>query len=197
VLFAAGSLALHGLLGAMLYSDPSVPEPPIANALVYVALPLVAGVRTKRDAVVDRATPVPLQPVTEASRITIDLPALAAIEVDAAVNDAFTEAREPESNGELEAIQKLEGIYVGQVRARLARVLQMALSDPQASPGPCEARVIQNERGDVMDIELDKCSYDAARKQMLALAIRRASPLPAPPAGLALGASLTLDLTGL
>jgi len=197
VLCATVSLTLHASLGAVLYAGPSAREPPIASALAYVALPLVGGVPTNRDAEGDRATPVPLLPSTEPSRITIHLPALAAIEADAAVHDAFSEAREPESNADLEAIQKLEGLYIGQVRARVARVLQMALSDAHTPSGPCEARVIQNERGDVMDIELHQCSYDAARQRELASAIRRASPLPAPPAGLALGASLTLNLAGL
>jgi protein TonB len=197
LIFAAASLGLHACLLSMLLVGPSVPELPETDALAYVTLPLAAGVPTDSTAAGDRATPVPLQPVSELSRFTIDPPAPAPIEFDAVVADAFAEAREPESEADVNALQRMEGVYKGQVRARLARVLQMALSDQQAPSGPCEARVIQNERGDVMDIELGECSYDAVRKQALVSAIRRASPLPAPPAGLALGASLTLDLTGL
>ena len=75
-----------------------------------------------------------------------------------------------------------------------ARVLEMAAAAlPERSP--CPVQVIQNERGEVLDVDLSACQGSEARRTRLALAMHRASPLPMPPAGLASGSSLTLDLS--
>jgi len=127
----------------------------------------------------------------------IELPPLPPLETEAIVADAFESARAAASSADAEAVQRLQGVYLGQIRGRLSRVLEMAMAEYPGASGRCEAQIIQNERGEVMEVDLEACAFDARSLHLLAAAIRRASPLPSPPSGLAMGSSLTLDLSRL
>jgi TonB C terminal len=87
-------------------------------------------------------------------------------------------------------------VYLGQIQGRIHRALQ-TLTDSIALPSPCNAKVIQDERGRVLDVDLAECALSAEQQQLVKTAIRRASPLPRPPHGLAMGSYLTLNLSSI
>lgn len=71
-------------------------------------------------------------------------------------------------------------------------------SGPRAISGDrCIVYVMQNERGNFIDIDLYECSRDPEEQQGLAHAIRAASPLPRPPEGLSMGSHIRLDASSL
>lgn len=115
-------------------------------------------------------------------------------EIEPVAADSFEKSRQAQSLGDIETIARLQGIYVTQINARVARVLEMAGAGHQAAPaGRCVVHVIQDEHGGVLDVDMDECEREDGERQRLASAIRAASPLPLPPDGLALGSYLTLD----
>lgn len=129
------------------------------------------------------------------SAIVLPLPQLPSIHPIAA--DSFERAREIANSGDIEKAQRLQGLYVGQIKARLLRLLESSTDSHAALNGRCVMYVVQNEHGQVLDVMSDECEGDAARRRDVENAIRRASPLPLPPEGLAMGSYLTLDLSGL
>jgi hypothetical protein len=189
---AFAAIALHAaMLFALLMPLPRVGPISAAHA---VALPLVASIQLASFVPETAGVPVVLLPEVPASTLAITLPALPPLVSESVVSDAFEAAREAESSAEASELEHLQGLYVGQIRGRLSRVLEMAATTlPER--GPCEVRVIQNERGEVLDVDLSGCAGSDARKTRLAMAMHRASPLPLPPAGLAPGSSLRLDLS--
>ncbi|MEZ5531556.1 MAG: hypothetical protein R3E69_04170 [Steroidobacteraceae bacterium] len=194
VLAGAGSLVLHaGLIGALLAPLPHREEPMADNP--DAALPWVASVSIAPTAPIEAAAPSPLIEAPALRRATIDLPALPPIAVDETATDPFDLAREPESGAAAAELARLQAVYQGQLHGRLARVLEMVRASGVAVPGTCTARLLQNEHGDVMDVDLSACAYDETTKMMLAQALHRASPLPAPPTGLAMGSTLTVDVS--
>lgn len=194
---AAGSLALHITLISLLLA-PSLRPQAASEIPAPPSLPLIAAVTLIDSTESPRGAPAALIEVSVPDpRVTLTLPLLPPLAVDALQADSFDLAREAQTGAETEELERLQGVYLGQIRGRLSRVLEMAVAESGGASGPCEARVIQNERGEVMDIDLDACAFDAWSKHLLADAIRRASPLPSPPAGLAMGSSLTLDLSRL
>lgn len=191
----AVSVALHvGLIALLLAPPPHVPDS--FDEPHPGSLPLIALVSLTEPSAPAAGAPVSLLLDIPDLQAAIELPALPPIEVAAVVADAFESTREVESGGDGAEIERLQGVYLGQIRGRLSRVLEMALANLSNAGGSCEAHVIQNERGEVLDVDLEACTFDAWRKTLLASAIRRASPLPSPPTGLAMGSSLTLDLSG-
>lgn len=129
------------------------------------------------------------------SAIVVPLPQLPNIDPIAA--DSFERAREITSSEDVQTAQRLQGLYVGQIKARLLRLLE-GPRDSYAAPNEhCVMYVVQNERGQVLDVVSDECEGDAAWRQDVENVIRRASPLPLPPEGLAMGSYLTLDLSTL
>ena len=92
-------------------------------------------------------------------------------------------------------IERLQGIYRGQLLARLARLLETHGGLPRTASGECIVNIVQSERGDVVDVMTDRCQVPQEEQAMLSSAVRSASPLPLPPAGLAAGSYLTLDLS--
>ncbi|MBV6416370.1 MAG: hypothetical protein CMLOHMNK_00930 [Steroidobacteraceae bacterium] len=159
------------------------------------AVPMVATVMLAPAAPLEAAAPSPLIDEPALSRLAIALPALPPVAVDDTAADPFELAREAESGVDAAELERLQGVYQGQLRGRLGRVLEMVRGSGEARPGPCTARLIQNERGDVMDVDLSACAFDDATKVILAQALQRASPLPPPPAGLAMGSTLTVDVS--
>jgi len=189
---ALATLALHGAILLALLA-PLTRELPRSDAQA-AALPLVASIQIAPSEAADAGASVPLRPDVQPPPLSITLPTLPPLATETVVADTFEAARESESAAETAELQRLQGVYVGQIRGRLSRVLEMAAASlPER--GPCAVRVIQNERGEVLDVDTGACQGSEARRTRLALAMHRASPLPMPPAGLAPGSSLTLDLS--
>lgn len=121
------------------------------------------------------------------SAIVLPLPQLPGIRPIAA--DSFERAREIANNSEdIEKAQRLQGLYVGQIKARLLRLLESSRDSHAALNGHCVMYVVQNEHGQVLDVMSDECEGDAAWRRDVENAIRRASPLPLPPEGSRWGA---------
>lgn len=133
----------------------------------------------------------------ESSAITLPIPELPRIEAVAA--DSFEKGDALESVEDVAEAERLQGIYVKQINDRIARILQ--LSQSPAGSGERERRcivhIVQNEGGDVLDVDADKCELEVRSRQRLVNAIRAASPLPSPPDGLAMGSYLTIDVSAL
>lgn len=129
------------------------------------------------------------------SAIVLPLPQWPSIRPIAA--DSFERAREIASSEDVRTAQRLQGLYVGQIKARLLRLLESSRDSYVALNGHCVMYVVQNEHGQVLDVMSDECEGDAAWRRDVENAIRRASPLPLPPEGLAMGSYLTLDLSTL
>lgn len=112
-------------------------------------------------------------------------------------SDSFERARDMATSDDVKKAQHLQGLYVGQIKARLLRLLE-GMRDSSSTPtSNCVVYVVQNERGQVLDVMSDECGSDTQWRRKIENAIRRASPLPLPPEGLAMGSYLTLDLSTL
>lgn len=133
----------------------------------------------------------------ESQTITLPIPELPQIEAVAA--DSFVKGDALESAEDVAEVERLQGIYVKQINDRIARVLQMSLgqTDANAMEQRCIVHIIQNESGDVLDVDTDECELEARSRERLVNAIRTASPLPPPPVGLAMGSYLTIDASTL
>ena len=131
----------------------------------------------------------------DVSRVAIEVPPPAPIE--AIASDSFERARPMADDSDAAEVERLQGIYRGQLLARLARLLEMRGAVPHAPSGECVVNVVQNERGDVLDVMTDLCALPQEQQATIARVIRSASPLPLPPTGLATGSYLSLDLSGM
>lgn len=129
---------------------------------------------------------------------TIILPIPELPEIEALAADSFEKADLIASAEDLAAVEQLQGIYVRQITDRITRLLQMAThAGETGSSHPCIVHVIQNEAGDVLDVDMEECKREPSARDRLANAIRAASPLPPPPEGLAMGSYLTIDAAAL
>jgi hypothetical protein len=127
--------------------------------------------------------------------IVLPLPELPLVRPLAA--DSFERSREIADSDDVAKAERLQGVYVGQIKARLLRLLEARGSARADSAPQCVMYVVQNERGHVLDVMSDECAGDAQWRREVETAIRGASPLPLPPEGLAMGSYLTLDLSSL
>jgi hypothetical protein len=73
------------------------------------------------------------------------------------------------------------GRYMGQVAARIERAWMRPRAPLAGGHFDCRARITQDRGGAVIDIDLQGCSEDVVWRKSLESAIRRASPLSAPP----------------
>lgn len=112
-------------------------------------------------------------------------------------SDSFERASEMTTSDDIKNAERLQGLYVGQIKARVHRLLEGIRVGSSVSGGKCVVYIVQNERGQVLDVMSDECERDAYWRREIENAIRRASPLPLPPEGLAMGSYLTLDLSTL
>lgn len=129
--------------------------------------------------------------------ITLPVPTLS--EISAVAADSFEKSDQIENAVDFAKVEHLQGIYIKQIADRITRVLQMAAAQvkAEASGKRCIVHVIQNESGDVVDVDMDECEREPIARDQLASAIRAASPLPPPPEGLAMGSYLTIDASAL
>lgn len=68
--------------------------------------------------------------------------------------------------------------YVGQIQARIDRAWDLPAGQRD---GRCSVEITQGPDGQVLDLQLTECDLDDSARQTLVAAVRRASPLPAPP----------------
>lgn len=128
----------------------------------------------------------------EAPRVTappvITLPTQVAV-MDVAMPALDLGALEPTAE------EKLRGIYLGQVRARIERAWESAASRASAQDtAGCEVRVTQDARGGVLDVGFGDCQVESPERDALIRIIRGAAPLPAPPSDLPFSAQVILSL---
>jgi hypothetical protein len=129
--------------------------------------------------------------------LTIHLPPPPIPPIQAVAADAIAANRPIETAEDAALVERLQGIYVRQINARVARALQEIVQLRPGESRRCVVNIIQGDDREVLDISIETCDRDAISQQQLMLAIRAASPLPAPPEGLAQGSYLTLDLSSM
>jgi hypothetical protein len=89
------------------------------------------------------------------------------------------------------------GRYVGQINARVQRAWIRPRTTIDSGVFSCSARIVQDRRGNVLEVELGACNGDVRWQTSLALAIQSASPLPAPPDQSVFSDTLTLNFYAL
>ncbi len=98
------------------------------------------------------------------------------------------------------------GIYSGQMRARIERIWERPRSPVNESVDPsalnradyfnCQVQIRQDSRGNVLEVLLPNCNGSWKWQRSLVLAIQHASPLPAPPDVSVFSNSVTLTFIG-
>jgi hypothetical protein len=143
---------------------------------------------------------VPPDTSTLAASVSVESP-LRAIELgpppdlDAIASDSAGVARQTRSPADYEELARLQGMYRGQLFARLRRVLYELGPLEEGKDVPCTLNVIQRPDGSVVDVLTDLCAYSPRSLTLLRKAVAAASPLPLPPPGLATGTFLTVDIS--
>jgi hypothetical protein len=125
----------------------------------------------------------------------LELPPIPLPRLRPIASDSFDAAQELDSPEAVAEAERLQGIYVKQILARIQR-LREARGDSIQILGTCVAKVVQDEFGRVQDVDLRDCPTAATESQVALIAlIRAASPLPRPPDRLAMGSYLTIDFS--
>ena len=190
--FSGAALVHAALLYVLTSARPAAF--PVADSTVETSRPLIARVLFESTANTAASGPL-TSSIQVASQIAIEVSAPAPIE--AIASDSFHRSRPVANALDATEVERLQGIYRGQLLARVARLLEIRGGVPRNLNGKCVVNVVQNERGDVLDVMTDLCALSQEGQAVIANAIRSASPLPLPPAGLATGSYLSLDLSGI
>jgi hypothetical protein len=186
--------------------DPAKTSAESSNSLVLIALP-------SKNAASETAT---------VQNIVSSLPALSKISLSSAVIpdapaplniESLTLGEDQASSdsgngGDVSERARLTGIYSGQIQARIDRVWRRPRTPVNEEPSDkktetadesfqCEAQIIQDNSGYVQEILLPRCNGSPAWQRSLVMAIRQASPLPAPPDPTVFARSITLRFIGL
>jgi TonB C terminal len=103
----------------------------------------------------------------------------AAIDVDESPDQKAPAAEESTGDRQLQAA--LFGRYIGQIQARIERAWLRPRTPIGAESFECRVQVLQNKRGEVLEVTVQRCNGDVSWGLSLVHAIDRASPLPAPP----------------
>jgi hypothetical protein len=189
---AASSLLLHAGLLIAITSTVSTERRAEPDA---VTVDLIASVIPLANSAMQEAIPRASLQLKDPSPETLVLPVIPPPEIEPIAADSFEEGSESDAF-DAEELARLQSLYAGQIQGRIGRALEALVAHGSPIPS-CRAQVIQDERGRVADVDLSGCPVPGEQKQLLLAALRRASPLPRPPAGLAMGSFLTLDLKGL
>lgn len=191
---AAASLAsaVHVLILAALYemTSPAVDLPLSERRPQLQATAWLLDYTFQEDTAY-RASEPETPPPPAALIESVDLPELPALAVS-----AFEPAEIASTDADAETLRQLQGSYSQQLRARIDRVLRDEWPAHDAWTR-CVARVIQDDAGRVLDVDLAECPLVDEDRARLENVVRAASPLPIPPDGLAMGRYLTLDLSAL
>jgi hypothetical protein len=132
----------------------------------------------------------------------LDTAPLVLLPAPSVTTDRLTLVDESAMAGNAELAQAAEN-YDRQIRARIARIWQRPQAIFAASPAEagasggdrifqCQAQLEQDDRGNVMEVLLPVCNGSSEWRESLLLAIRQASPLPAPPDPRVFSSSLVL-----
>jgi hypothetical protein len=101
---------------------------------------------------------------------------------------------------------RLFSLYIGQIQARIERIWrrprtpvseQIAQLSTVSVTFLCQVQVVQDLGGNVQEVLLPDCNGTSAWQRSLLVAIRQASPLPAPPDPKIFATSLVLHFIGL
>jgi hypothetical protein len=172
------------------------------DSLVLITLPTIP--KTNQDDIQNFVSSLSdLSKINVKSPIDIDTSALLGLETLALSEDQHPSAIADGADGAEKA--RLLGIYTGQIHARIARVWRRPrtpVNEDTTGVGDsgsfqCEAQIVQDARGNVQEVMLPRCNGSPAWRNSLVLAIRYASPLPAPPSEKIFSASITLNFIGL
>lgn len=186
------SFLLHMLAAfALLGVTPMERLPPVRSS---------AGVTTPGNGdSIEPLTVVFLDEVTDAENVWPEPPALAAIHLPGLIDLSVPDLDLPRIElGELETASdtarsnepvpmqgtdrlELYERYLSQIKARIERAREQVDSPANTVSARCLAFVRQDTSGAVLDVQLPNCTADPAWRASLVTAIRRASPLPAPP----------------
>jgi TonB C terminal len=131
----------------------------------------------------------PVSPVT--------LRALPAPSSEFAIPDAASSGERsgsPQAQGDATAFALLYGRYLGQITARIERAWMRPRTSPGTAIFACRLQVLQDDRGQVLEVTLGRCNAAARWRASLVAAVRSASPLPAPPDRHVFRRSITLAL---
>ena len=181
------ALVLIAVTGAIQVERPEV-LPPVGVQLIGSIEPMTATA-------IEIAIPDSELVLQVPAAATIELPELPPPPIEPIAADAFEPGLAADW-ANADEFARLQGVYLGQIQGRIHRALQ-TLTDSIAFPSPCNAKVVQDERGRVLDVDLAECAMSDPQRALVQEAIRRASPLPRPPHGLAMGSYLTLNLSKL
>lgn len=194
--YAAGTSALgHAALIVLLVAEPLELVQPIAERHRPSQLVAFAEVFSEAPTLEGMPRPEILFP-KESNAPDVELWKPPHIEPVAL--DAFERADEVASIDDVEQVERLQKIYVRQLSARIERVLIERGFSGSLSPGArCVLSIVQSEEGRVLDVDYGGCGLVESNRERLSDALRAASPLPAPPDGLAMGSFLKLDLSDL
>jgi TonB C terminal len=105
------------------------------------------------------------------------------------------EADSLEPTSDRQARAELFGRYLGQVRARIERAWWRPRAPIGSDLFDCDLLVIQDARGKVLEVTLQRCNGSIPWQMSLVRAVERASPLPAPPDPKVFTGSLRLSFT--
>jgi hypothetical protein len=200
-----GTLVLHAALIPSVYQGsrstnikpPEVQRPgrsavkskaEIIASLVFIDMPRLV-------------TPTPVSSANLPSKRTliktelqISPPTLANVEILALTEDQSSVKEE--ANGDSSEEGRLFGIYTGQIRARIERVWRRPRSPINSASDEsfqCQVQIVQDIRGNVVEILLPNCNGSQAWQRSLVMAIQQASPLPAPPSASIYSGSVSLS----
>jgi hypothetical protein len=107
-----------------------------------------------------------------------------AISIEGAVaqdENASNQSAQSEAAGDAQGRALLFGRYLGQISARISRAWVRPRASIDGGAFGCRARISQDHRGKIQEVELQGCTADARWQLSLVHAIESASPLPAPP----------------
>lgn len=102
---------------------------------------------------------------------------------------------------------RLQGIYSGQIQARIERVWRRPRSPiyenverDKPTDGKeyfqCQVQIVQDAAGNVQEVLVPDCNGSASWQKSLLAAIRQASPLPAPPDPAVFSRTVTINFLG-
>jgi hypothetical protein len=103
-----------------------------------------------------------------------------ATDIDEQAEESATASSESSGDRQLQAA--LFGLYINQIQARVERAWLRPRTPIGAESFECRVQILQSKRGDVAEVQVQRCNGDVRWGLSLVRAIQRASPLPAPPA---------------
>jgi hypothetical protein len=172
--------AVHALLLTWVLQSPLPPA-------LLEAADAARGQSTSARLSVELLEPVSPVPTEPELRLAVELPRL---ELDPP--EALNVELEPE---EASPQERLQGMYLGQVRARIERAWQAAAAaGSPRSLSTCGVTLTQTPTGTVLEVAFDDCPADVATQSRLEQIIRGASPLPAAPSAVAFSPEISLTL---